>query len=92
MIDYNVLHNQWLFMALLGGPVLVCAATLTYYAVWRPRAPQGEHIAIQKVTGPVSFLQWWTQFVPWILTLTFAGTAVYAIWYVLAKVANPPNW
>jgi len=92
MIDYNVLHNQWLAMAILGGLVLMLATVLTYNALWRQREEGGKHIGTEKVTGPVSFVQWWVTFVPWILTLTFVAITTYAIWYVLAKVANPPNW
>lgn len=92
MVDFNILHSRWMALAILGGLVLLFSTVLTYYAIWRPRGDEGQHIATQKVTGPVSFVKWWVTFVPWILTLTYLGIATYGIWYVLARMAHPPNW
>lgn len=92
MLDLNVLHSQWLAMALMGGLVLMLSTILTYYALWRPRAGEGQYIGTQKVKGPISLARWWVSFVPWILTLTYLAIATYGIWYVLAKMAHPPNW
>jgi H+/Cl- antiporter ClcA len=92
MLDLNVLHNMWVVLSILGGLVLMLATVLTYYAVWRPRDAEGRHIATEEIKGPAAFVRWWVSFVPWVITLTLLAVGVYGITYVLAKIANPPNW
>jgi hypothetical protein len=92
MLDLSILQNVYVILSVLGGVVLTLTVALTYQALWKPRAGAGERIATQEIKGPVTFLKWWTAFVPWVITLTLLGIAIYGIFYVLAKIANPPNW
>ncbi|RPI60868.1 MAG: hypothetical protein EHM48_06540 [Planctomycetaceae bacterium] len=90
MFRLDVLQNQWLMLAMLGGAVALLTVVLAYVAFWRKRSD-----AVSD-TGPDSPRQplgaWVRSFVPWILIGTFAFVAVWAVVYTIMIIKNPPNW
>jgi uncharacterized iron-regulated membrane protein len=84
MLQYSVVQNQWLILALFGGFALVLVSVLGYLALWRRRRPEAE--------GAAPFGRWLRSYLPWVLVVTYAATLVYAVVYVVLRAANPPNW
>ena len=85
MLQFDLLQNQWIMLALLGGFSLVLVSVLGYLAMWRRREPEAEE-------APPSFGRWLRLHLPWLLVVTYAGTVVFAIVYVLLRARTPPNW
>ena len=75
MLRLDVLQNQWLFLALLGGTALVVVVLLSYLAVWRAR---DDHQA-QPDQPPAAHEH---SPMPWILIFTYVVTAAWALAYV----------
>jgi hypothetical protein len=80
----DVLRNQRMILAVVGGLVLVLVVALTYVMMWRPRPPQG--------TPPAGGWRSIWHYTPWVLALTIVGIAVYAIVSTVAYAIKPPNW
>ena len=91
MFRLSVLQSQWLILAMFSGVALVLATVLTYMMIWRPRKDNDRAVAESGYEN-YSTMRWYFSFMPWVLTLTFAGVIVFAIVYALMKIANPPNW
>jgi hypothetical protein len=91
MFNLNVLQNQWLMLALIGGTALMFTLLLAYPAIWRPRKEPSEDTA-QEPTQPLSVLAWLRSFMPWILIVVYAAAAVYVVIYTWMAAVNPPNW
>lgn len=83
MLHLDVLQNQWLMFALVGGAAIVFAVILLFTALWRPR----EEAAAAEGAGPAR-----RSFMPWLIVLLFGATAAFAAAYVLRAVLRPPNW
>jgi F0F1-type ATP synthase assembly protein I len=86
MFRLDVLQNQWLILALVGGLVMVLAAVLAYRTMWR----RDEDVAEQAATGvqPVGE----RGPMPLVLILTIVSLLVFAAVYVLVMIHYPPNW
>jgi len=84
MLQYNVLQNQWLMLALFGGAALVLVSVLGYLAMWRAREPEADQ--------QPSFGRWLRSYLPWVLVLSYGGTVVDAVVYVLLRAHTPANW
>jgi hypothetical protein len=84
VVQYTVLQNEWLLLAILGGFALVLVSVLGYMALWRRRQPE--------VEGAVTFGRWLRSYAPYVLIVTYIGAVVFSIVYVLMRAANPPNW
>ena len=81
----DVLQNQWIILALIGGTVLVLYMVLGYLAMWKPRseiearpAPPGE----EAPSGAV----------PWVIIFTLVAMVIFMLIYVAARSSYPPNW
>jgi hypothetical protein len=83
MLRLDVLQNQWLIFALVGGAAIVFAVILLFMALWRPR----EEEAAAEGAGPAR-----RPFMPWLIILIFGATVVFAAAYVLRATLRPPNW
>jgi Na+/melibiose symporter-like transporter len=90
MYDQNVLHMQWLCLAVFGGIILVLAFMLSILEYWRPRETQtvevGEEAPVRdkwKAAGSI---------IPLILILTYALSFLLTAVYTVAKIISPPNW
>jgi F0F1-type ATP synthase assembly protein I len=83
MLRFDVLQNQWLILALVGGSALVLAVVLSYLALWRGQGGAEEADA----EAPAEHGR-----MPWILVLVYAATVLFGILYVLARAVEPPNW
>lgn len=83
MLRLNLLQNQWLFLALLGGLAVMALVMLAYIAVWRRRdvSEQASH-----EYGVGRF------YLPWVLIVIIAGTTIWGLVYTYMAVRNPPNW
>jgi len=83
MLRLDVLQNQWLIFALVGGAAIVFAMILLFTALWQPR----EEEDAAEGAGPVR-----RSFMPWVIILVFGATAVFMAAYVLRAILRPPNW
>ena len=91
MFRIEILQNQWLIEALIGGAALLLGVTLWYVAEWRPRRTENGKRAqpeyeVNGDVGPGSSP------LPGIIVFIYVGTAVCAVAYLIAKALNPPNW
>ena len=84
MLHLDVLQNQWLIFALVGGAGIVFAMILLFTALWRPRE---EEDASAEGAGPAR-----RSFMPWVLILLFGATAVFMAVYTVRAILRPPNW
>jgi H+/Cl- antiporter ClcA len=84
MLHLDVLQNQWLILALVGGAAVLFAVILLFTALWRPRE---EEESAAEGTEPVR-----RPFMPWLIILLFGATAVFMAVYVLRATLRPPNW
>ncbi len=84
MLRLDVLQNQWLIFALVGGAGIVFAMILLFTALWRPRA---EEAAPAEGATPVR-----RSFMPWVLILLIGATVVFMAAYAVRAVLRPPNW
>lgn len=79
MYRYDVLTNQWLFMALGCGAALVMATVMTYVSIWRPRESEdGTPLRPDRLP----------------LILIVFIIVVFAAWVVYPPIRAlvPPNW
>lgn len=87
MFRIDVLQNQWLVEALIGGAAFLLVFILWYAAQWRPRRsdstpwPRAEY----EVHGGNAPL-------PGIIIFIYVGAVVCAVVYLIARAFNPPNW
>lgn len=84
MVQYTVLQNKWLMVAMFGGFALVLVTVLGYMALWRRRQPETE--------GAATFAQWLRSYAPYVLIVSYVAAALFSIIYVLMRAAHPPNW
>jgi hypothetical protein len=82
MLHLDVLQNQWLMFALVGGAAILFAMILLFMALWRPREEEAAEGA-----GPVR-----RSFMPWVVILLFGATAAFMAAYLLRAALRPPNW
>ncbi len=83
MLHLNVLQNQWLIFALVGGAAIVIATILLFMAFWQPR----EEEEAPEAAAPVR-----RSFMPWVIILIFGATAAFMAAYLLRAALRPPNW
>ena len=83
MLHLDVLQNQWLILALVGGAAVLFAVILLFTALWRPR----EEEDAAEGAGPVR-----RSFMPWVIVLLLGATAVFMAAYLLRAMLRPPNW
>ena len=96
MFRLDVLQNQWLILALVGGTALVLFVALAYVAVWRA-ARSGEETRAGAVTSPlrqqgVEGPMPARSPVPWIVIVFWVAAALYAVVYIVQAALNPPTW
>jgi hypothetical protein len=90
MFRIDVLQNQWMVAALIGGTAFLLVFILWYAAQWRPRRtdsaqPRAEYeVNGESASGKASL--------PGIIIFIYVGTVICAIAYVIARSFNPPNW
>ncbi|MGD1002194.1 MAG: hypothetical protein ABSA67_16020 [Candidatus Brocadiia bacterium] len=84
MLHLDVLQNQWLIFALVGGAAIVFAMILLFTALWRPRE---EEEAAAEGAEPAR-----RSFMPWVLILLFGATGVFMVAYTVRAALRPPNW
>jgi len=82
MFRLDVLQNQWLILALVGGVVLTLALICAYTMMWRPRNETGE-----PVTGAKALIRW----IPWFLIALFICIVIYQVTYTIILHFYPPN-
>jgi hypothetical protein len=80
----NVLQNQWLMLALLGGVAMVLIIALAYAAIWRPRHAGDKALPADAAPKKGAL--------PWLLVLVYVTLLVWGVIYTLRMVAQPPNW
>lgn len=90
MYDQNVLHIQWLCLAIFGGIALLLVFILAFHEYWRPRETRaveiGEDTPVRgkwKAAGSI---------IPWILILTYSLSFLLTVVYTILKIFSPPNW
>ena len=83
MLRLDVLQNQWLIFALVGGTAILFAMILVFTSLWRPR--DEEELAAGG--RPVR-----RSYMPWVIILLFGFTVVFMAAYVLRAILRPPNW
>ena len=91
MLQLNVLHNQWLMLALGGGTVFVLLLLLYYRAMASSRSEQIEQASVP-ITGPRSFMNWLLVAVPWVLLVIILAVTAWALIMPILKSIYPPNW
>jgi heme A synthase len=83
MLHLEYLHNQWLFLSVVGGFGLVCLMALAYLAVWQRRDEGAQE---RQAHGKLR------HYMPWILAVIFGATIVWGAIYIIQMIYNPPNW
>ena len=83
MLRFDLIQNQWLILALLGGTVLTMTVVLAFLALWTAGRRDSERMDDDTAEG---------KGVPWVLIFTYAATVVFALVYVLRRAWAPPNW
>lgn len=91
MLRLDILHNQWLFLALGGGAIFMLMLVLYYQAMAASREEQVERAA-QPIIGPRSLVRWLLVAIPWILLVTILAITAWALIMPLLKSIHPPNW
>ena len=91
MFRLDVLQNQWLILALIGGSALVLTFILAYLAIWRQREGDGLG-TVEHANEAQGVWAWLRSFVPWVLIVIVVALFVWGVAYVIWAGANPPNW
>jgi hypothetical protein len=87
MLDFSVLQNQWLILALFGGVAGALVVVLAYLALWRSGGSPGEtppDVPVEETHERGR--------VPWVLIFIWAAAIVYSVGYVFMKALHPPTW
>ena len=89
MLRLDVLQNQWLILALVGGTALVLFVALAYVAVWRGvRNGDASSPLREQGVGPERP----AHSIPAIVVVFWVAAAAYAVVYVVLAIMNPPTW
>jgi len=91
MFRIEVLQNQWLVEALIGGTAFLLVFLLWYVAPWPPRR-SGSANPSHKEHEVNGLAESGTSSLPGILLFIYAGTVVCAVAYLIARSFHPPNW
>ncbi|MBT1071509.1 hypothetical protein KJB30_06930 [Geobacter chapellei] len=91
MFDVFVQHDRWVLLTLLAGTILTILLCLGYWALWRPREMETMQEQI-RITGPISFLHWIVNFMPWVVILVILISIAYTITHLLDATLHLPNW
>ena len=84
MLRFDVLQNDWVILAILGGIVLVLLTCITYLDMWTPRKEKDG----KTVTG---WLTWW-EGIPWSLKFIYVALILFVICFTIYRAIVPPNW
>jgi nitrogen fixation-related uncharacterized protein len=91
--SYTPLQNQWLIIAAVGGVVVLVGMVLVYLAIWRRReGPLVDDAAEPAQAQRQPFWGWFKSFMPWALVLTYVGTFLWALAYLVMVALREPNW
>lgn len=90
-IGLEILREKWADVAALAGIVLVITLALLYEALWKPREEERrkEQIPLTSIRG---FFSWLLGIMPWILIVSIAVVAAYAVIHTIMAMLTPPNW
>ena len=89
MFRLDVLQNQWLIVALVGGTALVLFVALAYVTVWRAaRNGDGSSPLRKEGVGPERP----AHCIPAIVVVFWVAAALYAVVYIVQAALNPPTW
>jgi hypothetical protein len=89
MFNFDVLQNRQLILTVGTGLVLVLSFFLSYLPSKRARHP--ECYQPEDSPGPSPWREVWS-YMPWILILTYIGTAIYSVIDMTWKSMHPPNY
>ena len=89
MLQLNILQDQWLLFALVGGFALVLALVLAYLAMWRPRDSLGAQAGAEAQAAAAGGRR---HYMPWFLIVTFVFILGFMIVYVARAAMSAPNW
>lgn len=90
-VMFEIMRNQWIILAIMGGISLTIAFTLTYWALWRPREEERREGG-KEISGLAPFFKWVISFTPWVLVLAVVSTMAYVAVHLLTAALQPPNW
>ena len=88
MFRLDVMQNQWLILALVGGAAMVLAFVLCYQASWRQR----QRVIEYRNDADSNNWRFSFEHMPWGLMLFYISTLVFEVTYVIWSVLDPPNW
>ena len=86
----DVLHAQWIIIAVGGGLIVMLGVILFFYAGWRPK--EVEEMVHDPIRNRRDFLRWLLGAFPWILIVTILVILVWSFVYPIMKSGSPPNW
>ncbi len=84
MLRFDVLQNDWVILAILGGIALVFYTAIAYLDMWTPRK-------MKDGKTERGWLTWW-QGIPWVLKVTYAALIIFVVIYTIYRAIVPPNW
>jgi len=76
-----------MIIAILGGALITIMFALGYIVMWSPRLKKGDSYLGYHGGWKTA----WT-YHPWFLILTYIGTMVFEIWFLVHFAVHPPNW
>jgi ABC-type Fe3+ transport system permease subunit len=91
MVRLDVLHAQYVLLALFAGVLLVGYTILVYLAFWKSREKVAEEQEGAR-GDTLSTLAWLRSFMPWALTILILATLAFMIAYLVHFAYEPPNW
>jgi len=91
MFRIDLLQNQYLILAIIGGLALLLLVVLMYPPLWRQRDKSTEE-TVKEADQAQSGVQWLRSFMPWYLLILYIAMAVWAVGYVIKMSRHPPTW
>jgi uncharacterized membrane protein len=82
MFRLDVLQNQWVILAVVGGAALLVAFWVTYQARWSVGARRPE----DEASGHEQHRM------PRILVVAYVVIGAFVVIYTVMMIFNPPNW